>query len=321
MSIIAGIDEAGYGPKLGPLVLTTVAIDIPVKYNNKINIWHLLKEAISDKIQKRRNRVVVHDSKKIYSQKSGLKILEEAVLSFIWCTKGQVTRFSDLLKLLSNYNEEVFNKYPWYKGKDIDLPVASNVSAILNYVDLVKNTISLQEVSLLEVKSIFICAYEINKQLKLYGNKSLLLFKNSEKHLKGIFEQFGKNEPQVLIDKHGGRNHYHKLLANSFEGCNVNAILEGNSISTYKISNERRKMNVSFAVGADSKYFPTALASMFSKYIRELFIRLFNEYWQERVHDIKPTAGYPEDAKRFLSQIHKTKNKLGISDDILIRVK
>jgi ribonuclease HII len=80
-------------------------------------------------------------------------------------------------------------------------------------------------------------------------------------------------------------------------------------------------MNVSFVEKADSKYFPPALASMFSKYIRELFVRLFNAYWQEKVRDIKPTAGYPEDAKRFLGQIQNTKNKLGISDDILIRVK
>ena len=92
-------------------------------------------------------------------------------------------------------------------------------------------------------------------------------------------------------------------------------------MSTYSIMNESKKMDVSFIVGADSKHFPTALASMFSKYIRELFIKLFNSFWQEKVQNIKPTAGYPEDAKRFLSQIHDAKNKLNISDDILIRAK
>jgi ribonuclease HII len=321
MPIIAGIDEAGYGPKIGPFVLSSVVMDIPAKHHNEANIWHIFEDAVSDKIRKRGNRIVVNDSKKIYSQKSGLRLLEETVLSFIWSTKGKVTRFSDLLKILSNYNEEVFDKYPWYKGKDLDLPIASNVSAILNYADLIKHTISSQDANILDVKSIFLCAYEINRQIGFMGNKSLLLFDNSVKFLKEIFECFGDREPKVLIDKHGGRNYYHKLLAESFEGCDVKAVSEGNPISTYKISNGRRKMNVSFAEGADSKHFPPALASMFSKYIRELFIRLFNAYWQEKVQDIKPTAGYPEDAKRFLSQIQNTKNKLGISDDILIRVK
>ena len=321
MPIIAGIDEAGYGPKIGPFVLSSVVMDIPAKHDNETNIWHILKDAISDKAQKRGNRIVVNDSKKVYSQRIGLRLLEETVLSFIWSIKGQVTRFSDLLRILSNHDEEVFDKYPWYNKKDINLPVASNVSAILNYADLIKHTISSQDANILDVKSIFLCTYEINRQIELKGNKSLLLFNNSAKLLKEIFECFGEREPKVLIDKHGGRNYYHKLLAESFEGCEVNAVSEGNPISTYKISNGRRKMNVSFAVGADSKHFPPALASMFSKYIRELFIRLFNAYWQEKVQDIKPTAGYPEDAKRFLCQIQDTKNKLGISDDILVRVK
>ncbi len=321
MPIIAGIDEAGYGPKIGPFVLSSVVMDIPAKHDSETNIWHIFKDAISDKAQRRGNRIVVNDSKKIYSQRNGLRLLEETVLSFVWGIKGQVTRFSDLLRILSNHNEEVFDKYPWYNKKDLNLPVASNVSAIMNYADLIKHTISSQDAKILDVKSIFLCTYEINRQIELKGNKSLLLFNNSVKLLKEIFERFGEREPKVLIDKHGGRNYYHKLLTESLEGCDVNAVSEGNPISTYNISKERRRMNVSFSEGADSKHFPPALASMFSKYIRELFIRLFNAYWQEKVQDIKPTAGYPEDAKRFLCQIHNVKNKLGISDDILVRIK
>ena len=321
MPIIAGIDEAGYGPTIGPFVLSAVVMDMPAKHGHEADIWHILKDAVSDKNHKRRNRVVVNDSKKIYQQKNGLKILEEAVLSFIWYTKGKVTRFSDLLRLLSNHNGEMLEKYPWYKGKDLSLPVASNVSTILNYADLIKYTISSQDIKILDIKSIFLCAKEINSQITLNGNKSLLLFKNCVNHLREIFEGFGESEPKVLVDKHGGRNYYHKLLAESFKGCKVDAISEGNSISTYKIDNEKKKMCVSFVEKADSKHFPTALASMFSKYIRELFIRLFNAYWQEKVEGLKPTAGYPEDARRFLSQIQNMKNKLGINDDILIRIK
>jgi len=321
MSIIAGIDEAGYGPTIGPFVLSSVVMDVPAQHGCEADIWHMLKDAISDKVQKRMNRIVVNDSKKIYQQKNGMKILEEAVLSFIWCMKGKVTRFSDLLRLLSNHNGEVLDKYPWYKGKDLSLPVASNVSAILNYADLIKHTIRSQGANMLDIKSIFLCAKEINTQISLNGNKSLLLFKNCVSHLKEILEDFGEHGPKVLVDKHGGRNYYHDLLAGSFKDCKVNVISEGRSISTYKIDNERRKMNVSFVEKADSKYFPTALASMLSKYLRELSIRLFNTFWQEKVQGIKPTAGYPEDAKRFLSQIHDTKNELGISDDILVRVK
>jgi len=88
MPIIAGIDEAGYGPTLGPFVLSKVVMEIPDGYHQETNIWHLLKDAVSEKIQKRGNRIIVGDSKKLYQQKTGLKMLEEAVLSFVWHTNG-----------------------------------------------------------------------------------------------------------------------------------------------------------------------------------------------------------------------------------------
>lgn len=321
MPIVAGIDEAGYGPTLGPFVLSKVVMEIPEEYHHETNIWHILKDAVSEKIQKRGNRIIVGDSKKLYQQKTGLKMLEEAVLAFVWYTKGPVRKFSDLLKLFSDGNEDSLDKYPWYKGKDLDLPVASNVSAIMNYEDILKeNAISLG-VSILDIKSHFLCVSEINRQIVIDGNKSLLLFKSCVAHLNEIFEHYGKRKPKVLIDKHGGRNYYEKLLTQFFKGCKVDSIVEGNPLSTYNIKNKTNKMDVSFIVGADSKHFPTALASMFSKYIRELFIKLFNAFWLEKVHGIKPTAGYPEDARRFLSQIQNVRNALNISDDILIRSK
>ncbi|MCP5003692.1 MAG: hypothetical protein GY941_07025 [Planctomycetes bacterium] len=321
MTIIAGIDEAGYGPRIGPLVITSVVMELPTNCDHDSNIWQLLKEAISYKVQGRRNRIVVNDSKKTYSQKRGLGVLEETVLSFIWSKAGKVTGFTDLLKLLSNHDCEVFDKYPWYRGKNIKLPVASSVSRIVQCADMINSSATLQNILLREVKSIFLCAHEINRQIENTRNKAMLLFNNSLQHLKEIFHCFGEMEPTILVDKHGGRNYYQQLLETGFKGCSVNAISEGKRISTYTILHETRKMSVSFVEGADSKYFPTALASMFSKYIRELFIRLFNTFWQEHVKGLKPTAGYPEDAKRFLSQIYHTKHRLGITDDVLIRMK
>ena len=69
MPIIAGIDEAGYGPTLGPFVLSKVVMEIPVEYHHDTDIWHLLKDAISEKIQKRGNRIIVGDSKNYTSKK------------------------------------------------------------------------------------------------------------------------------------------------------------------------------------------------------------------------------------------------------------
>ena len=47
------------------------------------------------------------------------------------------------------------------------------------------------------------------------------------------------------------------------------------------------------------EFLPTALASMTAKYLRELSMRAFNEFWCARVPGLRPTAGYPGDAPRF----------------------
>ena len=64
----------------------------------------------------------------------------------------------------------------------------------------------------------------------------------------------------------------------------------------------------SFLVEGESAHMPVALASMVAKFIRELAMLRFNQHWG-RVRmaalgqEIKPTAGYRNDAHRWLEEI------------------
>jgi len=60
---------------------------------------------------------------------------------------------------------------------------------------------------------------------------------------------------------------------------------------------------------------------MVSKYVRELCMKLFNEFWQERVAGLAPTAGYPQDAARFLAQISNVERRLAIDRTVMVRAK
>jgi hypothetical protein len=60
---------------------------------------------------------------------------------------------------------------------------------------------------------------------------------------------------------------------------------------------------------------------MASKYLRELAMRAWNEFWCSRVAGLRPTAGYPEDAKRFKAQIAAVQAELGIDDHRVWRVR
>ncbi len=60
---------------------------------------------------------------------------------------------------------------------------------------------------------------------------------------------------------------------------------------------------------------------MTAKYLRELSMAAFNEFWQRHVPDLKPTAGYPRDAERFHRQIAAAQRQLGIDDCQLWRIR
>jgi hypothetical protein len=60
---------------------------------------------------------------------------------------------------------------------------------------------------------------------------------------------------------------------------------------------------------------------MTAKYFREVLMRQFNRWWQLQVPDLKPTQGYPVDAKRFRSEISAAVDRLGVPEDCLWRTR
>lgn len=321
MPIIAGIDEAGYGPLLGPLVITSTIFDLPG--HCKDDLWSLLKDAVSREIKGRNNRIVVNDSKRVYSPSIGLRLLEDAVLSFMYYLRGGLKSFRQLLSAFSDTKTISLDLdiYPWYCEKDILFPVVSSPSDILRHAGLLKDVLDKNGVRLLDIQTIPIPVYNFNKEIRQTGNKGVLLFNNCARLLMEIWEKFGEMSPTIYIDKHGGRDRYLPLLYKVFEGCYIKIVKEGRTESIYEVLDKKKSMVISFIQDSETSYFPIALASMCCKYIRELFILLFNSFWQEKVPGIRPTAGYYQDGQRFLNQIAAVKRALGIKDELIIRLK
>jgi hypothetical protein len=66
-------------------------------------------------------------------------------------------------------------------------------------------------------------------------------------------------------------------------------------------------------------HFPVAVASMVSKYVRELAMKIFNQFWGRHVDGLRPTCGYPGDSRRFRLDITRAQTLLGIANDVLWR--
>src|SRR5580658_1837801 len=104
--IVAGIDEAGYGPLLGPLVVGCSAFDLGPGDNIESLpcLWKRLRKVVSKNRLASGRKIHVNDSKVVYSPSMGLKELERSVLAVL-CACGEMP--GDMNALLERTAAEV----------------------------------------------------------------------------------------------------------------------------------------------------------------------------------------------------------------------
>ena len=142
-------------------------------------------------------------------------------------------------------------------------------------------------------------------------------------HLQKIWRQYGTKQPTVVVDRQSGRSRYRPLLAMSFPDAELPVLYERDDCSAYSIASTgrvRRAMTVRFQVEAEAHHLPVALASMVSKYTRELLMHRFQSWFSQHAPGVKPTAGYAKDANRFWSEIQPTLASLSIEPASLRRM-
>ena len=92
------------------------------------------------------------------------------------------------------------------------------------------------------------------------------------------------------------------LLQHFFPDAWIETLVESRAESRYHWGAGDGRVEVAFRRGGES-FLPAALASMTAKYLRELAMRAENAFWCARVPGLRPTAGYPLDARRFKTEI------------------
>jgi ribonuclease HII len=301
MAVLVGIDEAGYGPILGPLVISSVGFSVPDE-QLKADFWHILRKSIFNRKNHLAGRLLIADSKKAYTRSQGLGHLERTVLSCIECLHKRPETLGQLLEILSPDLLERIDSYPWYKktaghkvvAASADTAIASNV---------LKNDLAANGMELLGLESVCLDVAYYNRMIDLAKNKSIVLFSATARLMQKAFERFGRDNLQILIDRQGGRVHYRRELQRMFGDMELTILGESQSTSSYELSDGMRRMRIHFAVGADNRFLPVSLASMTSKYLRELLIANINRYFMGFGTELKPTAGYWKDGLRFIKDL------------------
>ncbi len=319
MAWLVGMDEAGYGPNLGPLVMTVVACQVPDDAGDAC-LWRLLRSGVRRHGARDDGRPVVADSKLVYSATRGLAQLEKTVLAVL----GTNLSFLDddespycLESLLDHVSPEAFAdlaEEAWFTGKS-PLPMECSKSTLEMARRLVQRACVRAGVAAeFYCRSVIVCTPRFNDLTDSCDSKGTVLRHGLVRLVRGCIEETAAEPMAFAIDKHGGRNYYAEMLGEAFPGARVRSCEEAMERSVYEVEGTNRPVRVTILPRADVGHFPVALASMVSKYLRESLMREFNAFWHGHQPGIKPTAGYPGDADRFFTEIRPAMAKLGLTE-------
>ena len=309
-----GTDEAGYGPNLGPLVISTTCWELPAPAP-EFDLYAALSNVVDRDSTLRGTKLHIADSKQVYSPGRGLASLETSALALL-AQVGPIPRsFHELVSQLTGVDLNVTDGEPWLRTETTALPVAASLSEIERLAEQLRETCSAAGVRVAALRSDLVETPRFNAECTAAGSKGVVLSRTTLKLLERNWPDDGV-PALATCDKHGGRNQYAALLSETFGDLFIPRLEESPACSRYKL----RGGEIRFQVRAE-QFLPTAAASILSKYLREMAMEQFNAFWLARVPGIKPTKGYPEDAKRFREEIRETQLKLNIPDAVLWRMK
>ena len=316
---IVGVDEAGYGPNLGPFVMTSVACRADDTLADAC-LWRALRPAVRRADDADDGRFAVDDSKAVYSTMRGLAALEHGVLAALWRDQsGPLSTFIDAFcaePVAAELGGEA-----WYTG-DGGLPGHATPDEIATAAVRFDEACTAAGVRGWKACSVVVCPPRFNALLDAAGTKGAVLAHALAELLRASRSLAPLDESLTFhIDKHGGRNTYTAQLQDAFAADFVQPLQEGMLASVYRVHGLGRDVRLAFRPRADSGHFCVALASMVSKYLRERLMEEFNRFWLEHTPGLKPTAGYPGDARRFYDAIRPTAERLGIAEAALWRRK
>ncbi len=324
MTLVIGTDEAGYGPNLGPLVVSATVwrMAAPPPAVEATLATALLEAAAAADPAATRPAPLWADSKQVYrggrkAGDRGLAALEAGVLTAIALATGSVPATWPAFAAATGIGSEAARPPEWPVLERAVLPRAADASSCLARGSRIAAALRDAGVSLEAIVCRVIHPRAFNGHLSAGLNKSDILSQVTLGLAAAACRQAEADEPILIwCDRHGGRKHYAAVVSQQFDCPLVQPIEETPARSAYDLPASRCR--IEFCVGGEDRG-PVALASMTAKYVRELAMEAFNTFWCDRSPGLAVTAGYPVDAARWRRDAAAATGAAGIADDDLWR--
>ena len=317
--IIAGIDEAGYGPLLGPLSSAACAFETP-DADPLPDLWACLKKAVSRKKSRDGRTLHVNDSKAVYSPSAGLAELERAVLCLAEQATGPATSADAFLAGVDPDVSGQIEGVTWYRpAVDEIFPLAVSEAARRIAFNAFAACCKSADTRCVHYRLRLMPERQFNDITAKTKNKASTLFSLAGRHLDDLIRKYADQNLLIVCDRHGGRSRYGGQLRMMFEDWSLVIVSEADACSEYELHQAGRRVRITFLEKAETDCLSVAAASMLAKYGREVLMRRFNAFWRSHDQTLKPTAGYYTDGVRFLKDIAPLRRQLNIADVDLIR--
>jgi hypothetical protein len=314
--LIAGVDEAGYGPTLGPLCVAMCAVRVAGWDRGKTppDVWELLKASVARSVKdaKAGGRIAIADSKELKLSNDGarhpLTHLERGVMGWLFASGVRPETDAALHEAL----RAKLDPHPCYSGGSIALPVAHSAGQLGIAANQLASAMNAAGVVPLALGCRVVGEAEFNAVVTDEGSKARATILGLREHLTRLAHELAPlawdegASVWLVCDRLGGRTAYAPVLAEVLPGFDVQVVEQTDDRSIYVLRDARgREIGVTFKVEGEKSQLPVAMASMTAKYVRELAMARFNRHWHALDASLKPTAGYAQDARRWLTDANK----------------
>jgi hypothetical protein len=214
MEYLIGVDEAGYGPNYGPLVVAATAWRVAdaaegsafrvqgsggeapgggrgagaslSKVDAAADLYRLLRKAVRREPDKAGRKLAIADSKALYSPQLGLRQLERGVLaalatmrvaaaSHVGPTNACIGRVAELLAATLADGDRRRHELPCHANDELELPLEALAEEIERLAALLSRSCAEAGVTLVFLRARLVFPAEFNALVERWGSKGAAL--------------------------------------------------------------------------------------------------------------------------------------------------